>query len=162
MSMICHLYSVPAESALEVVANPSGIRKLLEELDQAGASVSLEKSWHGLHFVLTGSAWGGEPPFDFIGTGGEPIGNEDVGYGPARVLLPDQVALLNAALSNVTEEEFARRFDLESLEKEQIYPQIWDEELEDLLEEYQHYLAQAKTLVTKAVEDGNAMIIVIR
>lgn len=52
--------------------------------------VDLDKSWHGLHFLFTGTAWEGEEPACFLVLGGEGIGN-DVGYGPARVLMPDDV-----------------------------------------------------------------------
>jgi hypothetical protein len=131
MSMTCDVYAVPEESARQVIANPSGIRGLLEALDRSRSGISLEKSWHGLHFAFTGSAWDGEPPLDFLASGGDPIGTEDVGYGPARVLMPDTVARVNSALDAMSDEEFARRFDPEALSNAEIYPQIWDEPLED-------------------------------
>jgi hypothetical protein len=161
MSMICQLYALPDRSAREVLADPSRIRELINSLDQAGAAVSLEKSWHGLHFALTGSSWGGEPPLNFLATGGEPVGDVDVGYGPARILMPDEVALLSADLERITDEEFARRFDLAALTKEAIYPEIWDEPLEDLLEEYLGYLGFAKALIAEASRNGQAMLIVL-
>ncbi len=146
----------------EVLTDPSRIRQLIHSLDQSGDSVSLEKSWHGLHFVLTGTTWGGDPPLNFIATGGEPVGSEDVGYGPARILLPEQVAELDSALANFSDHEFARRFDLEALSNEAIYPEIWDEPREDLLDEYQDYLAAAKALIAEANRHGQAIIIMIR
>src|SRR5688500_4635495 len=39
-----------------------------------------DKAWHGLHYLLTKTAWGGEPPLDFIALGGTPVGDEDLGY----------------------------------------------------------------------------------
>jgi len=160
--MICELFSVPADSARQVLDDPSGVHDLLQSLEEAGAIISLEKSWQGLHFALTGSAWGGEPPLNFLAAGGKPVGDEDVGYGPARILDPDQVDVLNSALVDVTEAEFARRFDLAELAREEVYPQIWDEPLEDLLEEYRGYLAQAKALIGQASREGHALLIVIR
>lgn len=159
--MICELFSLTPESARQVLANPSGIRELLRSLDQTGAGVSLEKSWHGLHFALTGTAWGGDPPLSFLVAGGTPVGDQDVGYGPARVLLPDQVALLNSAMASITDEEFARRFDLAELAKAAIYPEIWDEPLDDLLEEYGGYLSFAKALIDEATRNGQAILIVL-
>jgi hypothetical protein len=160
--MICELFSVPAQSARQVLADPSLIHELLRSLDEARAGVSLEKSWHGLHFALTESTWEGEPPLNFLVSGGEPVGDEDVGYGPARVLHPEQVALLNSTLSRITDEEFANRFDLARLAKEDIYPQIWDEPLDDLLDEYRTYLAEAKALISEATRDGHAILVTIR
>jgi hypothetical protein len=160
--MICKLYSVSPDSADQLIAEPSRIRELIVSLDETGAGVSLEKSWHGLHFALTGTVFGGDPPLNFLAVGGETIGAVDVGYGPARILLPDQVALLDRALTSITDEEFARRFDLAALASEGVYPDIWDEPLEDLLDEYQGYLAFAKALIAEAHRSGQAILIVIR
>ncbi len=159
--MICTLYSVPEQWARRLTGDPSRIHELLRSPGEQGDGVSLEKSWHGLHFALTGSAWGGDPPLNFLAGGGDPVGDEDLGYGPARLLLPDQVELLSSALGGITDEEFARRFDLSALEREGVYPQIWDEPLDDLLEEYGGYLAAAKELVGQAAHDGHAILIVI-
>lgn len=163
MGMICDLFAVPDETARDLLANPERIHRLLDTLEQDDASVCLEKSWHGLHFVLTnGSAWADESPLDFLAAGGVPVGEEDVGYGPARVLLPNDVVRLNAALSALTDAEFARRFDLKGLEDADIYPQIWDEPLEDLLEEYGDYFRATKALVQRAAQEGLALLVTIR
>lgn len=45
---------------------------------------NLDKAWHGIHFLLTGSTWEGEKPLNFLISGGETIGEIEVGYGPAR------------------------------------------------------------------------------
>ena len=82
MSMICELFSVPPADARQVMADPAGIRDLLRSLRDAGGSLSLEKSWHGLHFALTGSAESGQPPVNFLLEGGRPVGTEDVRLRP--------------------------------------------------------------------------------
>lgn len=160
--MICELFSVPPATAREVLADPSGIHDLLETLDDEGSGVSLEKSWHGLHFTLTGSAEGGDPPLNFLLIGGTPVGDEDVGYGPARILDPDEVVALNGALAAISDEEFARRFDLGELAEADVYPSVWDEPLEDLLEEFGAYFDEAKAIVERAAAEGEALLIVIR
>src|SRR5215217_4265180 len=43
---------------------------------------NFEKSWHGLHFLLTGSDWEGEPPLNFLLAGGTEI---DIGLGQSPV-----------------------------------------------------------------------------
>jgi Domain of unknown function (DUF1877) len=110
MSMICELFIVPAASAREVLDEPAKIHELLESLIGSGAGLSLEKSWHGLHFALTGTAWEGVSPLNFLATGGATVGDEDIGYGPARILDPDGVAELDKALGAFTDAGFARRF----------------------------------------------------
>jgi hypothetical protein len=161
MSMICELFIVPEQAGKRVLANPKGIHQLLGSFAQSD-SVSLEKSWHGIHFVLTGSAWEGDPPLNVIAGGGVPVGQEDVGYGPARYVDPAQVRELDRALEAISEEEFSRRFDPAALEEAEIYPRIWDEPLEDLRHEYWTYLEEMKQLVHRAAQQGHGLLIAVR
>lgn len=75
-------------------------QKILEVLASAGVSMPmmgkqrdgtlrLEKSWHVLHYVLSGSAEVVTSPLSQALLGGREVGN-DVGYGPARILEPRQ------------------------------------------------------------------------
>jgi hypothetical protein len=162
MSMICELFIVPAQAAREVIADPSGIHDLLDSLEGSDAAISLEKSWHGLHFVLTGTASEGEPPLNFLVSGGDPVGDEDVGYGPARILGPTRVAVLDAALAGFPNGDFERNFDLAKLSAAEIYPDIWDEPLDDLKQEYGEYLQEMRTHVHRAAQSGQALLVAIR
>ncbi|WP_020470572.1 YfbM family protein [Zavarzinella formosa] len=162
MGMICSLLAIPEPTAREVMANPAGIRALLAARTDPGRRLSLEKSWHGLHFALTGSAYKGDESLNFLVSGGEPIGNEDVGYGPARVLFTDGVARLNQALAAVDDESFQRRFNTPALEAANIYPQIWDEPLEELLEEYGGYFQELKEFIRQAAKDRLSLVVTIR
>jgi Domain of unknown function (DUF1877) len=161
MSMICELLATPDEVARQVAAKPSGIHKLLATHLNPDQRLSLEKSWHGLHFVLTGSAWEGEEPLNFLASGGQPIGEEDVGYGPARALFATGVAALDKALASVNEDEFRRRFDLAGMVRAEVYPSIWDEPLANLLEEYGSYFQEFKSFVHTAAERGYAIVVAI-
>jgi hypothetical protein len=136
----------------------------LAGLESSEVGLSLEKSWHGLHYVLTGSAWEGTPPLNFLVSGGQPVGDEedDVGYGPARVIDPESVAALHAVLSTFPQEQFESRLDPEQLESAEIYPGIWDEPVDDLREEYGEYFASVKDHVRRAAESGQALVIAIR
>src|SRR5262249_30682076 len=134
MSMICELLAVPESSAQDLIDAPQRIHELLQAEGRSDQVLGLEKSWHGLHFALTGSAWEGEEPLNFL-LCGTPVG-EDLGYGPARVLLADEVARVDAALNGVSDAQFAQQFDVAAMQSEDVYPSIWDEPLEDLLEEY--------------------------
>jgi len=161
MGMICELFVVPAQAARNVLADPAGIHELLQSLDQSDSALSLEKSWHGLHFALTGTEWGGKPPLNFL-LGGVPVGNEDVGYGPARVSGPEDVLELDRVLAAISEEEFRRRFDFDGLAAADIYPQIWDEPVEELKDEYAGYFQAMKDHVRRAAAQGQALIITLR
>ncbi len=162
MSMICELFIIPARTARELIADPTGVHKLLESLEGSDQVLSLEKSWHGLHFVLTETAWEGRPPLDFLASGGVPVGDEDVGYGPARILDPEGVTALDEALTEIEQSDFHRNFDPIALSDAAIYPQIWDEPVEDLKQEYGGYLQEMKAHVRRASKSGQALLVAIR
>lgn len=90
------------------------------------------------------------------------MGDEDVGYGPARLLDPTAVTALNAALAAFSDADFDRNFDPAGLSGAEIYPPIWDEPLEDLKQEYAGYLQEMKTHVKRAAETGQALLVAIR
>jgi hypothetical protein len=152
-----------------VAADPTQIQQLTSNVDaltkvlfetKGEQSVSLDKAWHGIHFLLTGSAWKMNGGASLAILGGKPVG-EDLGYGPARVLTPAQVKAIAAALEKETPESLSSRYDLQAMEKEQIYPSIWQREgkegLRYLLDSYKSLLAFYK----RAADNGQAIIIAI-
>jgi len=55
---------------------------VLPETDQ----IDLDKSWHLLHWLFCGSSEPAPLPAGFLMLGGRPVGDIDVGYGPASAL----------------------------------------------------------------------------
>jgi Domain of unknown function (DUF1877) len=88
--------------------------------------LSLDKAWHGVHYVLCGQPEPGETILSHVVLGGTDIGDDEEGfsgYGPARYFTPAEVAGLAHALSRPDlETEAARRFDAAKMEKLEIYP----------------------------------------
>lgn len=162
MSMICEVFLIAPETARELLNDPSGVHDVLEALDGLDDALSLEKSWHGLHFILTGTAWEGDAPLNFLVSGGIPVGEEEIGYGPARIVAADDVPDLRQALSAFTPADFDRNFDRTKLSKAEIYPSIWDEPLVELKWEYDNYLQALKSHVQRAAETGQALLITLR
>lgn len=105
----------PAEDAADLVLT-----------DGEGASTDLDKAWHGIHYLLTGTAWEGSKPLDFIVSGGRAVGDIDVGYGPARVLSAAETRGAHDALLRLTDDELRGRFRPADMMTKEIYPQIWD------------------------------------
>ena len=89
--------------------------------------LDLDKAWQALHFTLTGDAWGGDGPLADAVMGGDAVAGSDLCYGPARYLPPSRVRAVAAALAALSPEAFAARFDTEALNREEVYPTIWDE-----------------------------------
>jgi Domain of unknown function (DUF1877) len=78
--------------------------------------LNLEKSWHVLHYLLTGETEEAQPPLGNAILGGKEIG-DDLGYGPARFLTPQQVQEVASALASMKKEDLASRFDLDAMIK---------------------------------------------
>jgi hypothetical protein len=95
------------------------------KLDEV-SHTDLDKAWHGIHYMLTRTAWEGDPPLNFILLGGSEVGKIDVGYGPARVFSSAQVQALHGALAPIGEAFLRSRFDPSAMMKLEIYPEIWD------------------------------------
>ena len=91
--------------------------------------LSLDKAWHGVHYVLSGTVEPGESLLSQAVLGGTEIGDDFSGYGPARFFTVDQVAQLAAALgAPETDQAAERRYDPDRMNERQIYPFGWGEE----------------------------------
>lgn len=124
----------------------------LDRRDGEGEGTDLDKAWHGLHYLFTGTAWEGDPPLDFLVAGGEPLAEMDNGYGPPRLFRAAEVARIEAALSSLENAELASRFRPPDMLAKEIYPTIWDRPpaeddtfgyLMDYLEVLREFLARA-------------------
>src|SRR5262245_1240188 len=104
MGMIGCFAAVSEDTLTRLRLQPETIADFLYPEDGEGEppnSLDVDKSWHGIHYVLTGEADGGKEPWSLAVLGGEEIG-DDLGYGPARFLTPTQVAAVSQALSSLS------------------------------------------------------------
>lgn len=156
MSMIGNFLALPQDELDCLFEEPEAIASALDE-KYADAIVDIDKAWHGIHFVLVGEQYGGEPPLSNVVFGAKPIGEEDVGYGPALGTTAESVKQIAAALDEISEEKFREKFDASALEKADIYPQIWDEG-DEALDYLASYFAELKDFYKSAAKSGNAVI----
>lgn len=87
---------------------------------------SLEKAWHGVHYLLYGRS---EPDVGPRGAifGGTEIGGDDFGYGPARYFLPAEVSEIAGELTGAhVEDELRERYEPAELTARHIYPGGWE------------------------------------
>jgi len=127
--MIGNFYPLSSVQAEMLKANQEGVEEFIysDEVQKSEALLDIDKAWHALHFILTGSAWESEHPLNIVVLGGEEIG-KDAGYGPARLVSPDYVIEVNEALAGISTVDFESKFDAEKLNKEEIYPNGWSSE----------------------------------
>jgi hypothetical protein len=120
----------------------------------------LDKAWHGLHYLFTGTAGEGAEPATYIVSGGEPIGDVDVGYGAARAIRSPEVQRFADFLASFDREELQRRFHPPRMFELDIYPKIWDEEGEDGAFDYLwEYFQVLRDFVAQAARRGSGMIV---
>src|SRR5688572_4637046 len=111
MSMIGNFLLVSDDELSKLLASPTLVHGLIDSAyeDRRSDFVDVDKAWHCLHFLLTGTAWEGDPPLNFIVAGGSEVGDEDVGYGPARGFSSPEVRAIADALDGIDHTVLARR-----------------------------------------------------
>lgn len=158
MSMMYHLREITNIEAAKLSADPDLIEDFLDN-SLGQSEIDLEKAWHGIHYLLTGASSGGEKPYCYLMDGGSPVGDIDVGYGPAMLLSKDQVKEFNDALSKLTEEKLKERFDPEAMGKEGVYPGIWDEGDEAFDWLFEVIDSELKPFLSTASKNGNPVLL---
>jgi hypothetical protein len=131
--------------------------------DGEGGMADLDKAWHGIHYLLTGTDWGGEPPLDFIVAGGRDVGDEDVGYGTARVFTSAETRRIAASLDTLRDEELRSRFAPSDMMAKKIYPEIWDRDPEDddTLGYLIEYVGTLRRTLASAASEGYGLLVLL-
>jgi hypothetical protein len=146
-----------------LIVNPEMIHEVLD-FGQSDPDIDLDKAWHGVHFLLCGdSTLDPEPdrtkPDAFLLRGGEFIGDEDVGYGPARGLMSDEVARVQGVLGSISRDDLAKRFQWKAFQKADIYPGCWDDEDDGEIEYLLLAYDDLKMCVERAARERMGMVI---
>jgi hypothetical protein len=150
--MVCNLARLPAGIAREWTgASDDEIYEMLDE--GVYPKIDLDKSWHVLHFLLTGEISDAPMPLGFLLVGGEPMG-EDLGFGPGRVFFPPEVAEIDTALAKVTTTELRAAYRPESMAELYGWNSRWDVEN---LNYFLPYFENLKTFIHES--RGNALLI---
>lgn len=127
MSMIGNYRRLSQGELAALLAAPETITDFLygeQNYSETENQLDIDKAWHAIHYLLNGTTWGGKKPLVNAVLGGAPLGEEDVGYGPARYLLPSQVAETSKALQPISHEQLWSGFDAAEMKKAEIYPKF--------------------------------------
>lgn len=161
MSMIGNYRRVSESELSRVCADPKSISDFLyaeSNDDTESRRLDIDKSWHAIHFLLNDSPWEGAYPLVCIVLGGECIGEEDVGYGPARYLTVQQVKDVANAIDQFPAWELLQKYDANRMNDEEIYPHGWRDLSEERDYISQNYLALVK-FFKDAAAANDAMIV---
>lgn len=167
MGMYMQLRRCSAAKMAALRAAPDRIGDFVAPEDDAAAPegevISLDKAWHAIHFLLCDNAGMAPPPQGSL-FAGEEMG-EDFGYGSSRLLTPPEVQAFAGYLSSKPDDFVAQTIDREALQAANVYPDIWDhddpEEVEEDIDYVAQYFRALKTFVRAAADAGDAVFILI-
>lgn len=149
------------ESELEEYLRDSTLLEAIIYKDESDNEnlTDIDKAWEGIIFLLTGEGIAGsEDRLTRILFSGQLIDEEqDLGYGPAHFLKPDEVLELCEEISKITIEDLKQRFDPEKMSEEGIYPEIWEEGEDAFNYLAEEFIAVQKTFA-EAAHNGEAII----
>jgi hypothetical protein len=146
------------------------------ELEATAPTLDLDKAWHGMHFLLTGTDGAGDTPLNFIFSGdGTPLGvdederdpddddqtwQEIIAAAPSG-FSPPEVQAIHRALVGLSEATIESRLQPGKLNAAAIYPAIWDrpEEWEANRAWLLTTFVGMKQFVAEAAAKGEALIV---
>lgn len=154
--MVVTLVMIDPGQVEQLTHDDSAIVELFEQ-GKSDSSLAMDKEWHAIHFLLNGDAWSMDGPFGHVVFGGKPVG-PDIGYGPATLLTPVQVADIASHLRSVSVEELRKRYDRTAMLSAKVYPNIWkdatDEDREWILDGYRRLV----DFYSRAAAQGKAVL----
>lgn len=170
MTIICNLRSATDAQLSALLAAPEELEAFLEDEVDFGdprgsgfVELDLDEAWHGIHFLLTGTAVEGQAPLDFLERGGREVVDTDLGYGPARSFDAAAVRAIAQALAPIDAAQLRARFDPERMRMLEIYPDIWDGQQgeKDPLGYLLSYYAELKAFLARVSTLGHGMLVVL-
>ena len=125
-----------------------------------GALGDMEKMWHGVHYLLTGTAWEGKPPLNFLLAGGREVDIE-AGQAPVRTHTSAETGAIATALSAVSDTELRDRYDPAEMMRLEIYPEIWDRRPDEGWDHLISSIASLRELLDMVVGRGHGLMVTI-
>lgn len=123
MGMVACFAGIDLATILRLKANPSEVEEFIYPDDgdsEPENYIDLDKAWHCIHFMLTGSVDDNSGPLGSAVLGGVEIG-DDCGYGPARIIEPKQVDIIATALASIDENNFKSRYAPDAMQAADVY-----------------------------------------
>jgi Domain of unknown function (DUF1877) len=132
MSMIGYLLRISSNELKKYQENSDLLESRIDvslENDDPNM-IDIDKSWDGINFLLTGNIVGdSDHPLEKVLFSMQYIDeNQDLGYGPANFLYPDQVKELNDTISKISVNELSTKYDSKKMTELELYPTgLWQD-----------------------------------
>lgn len=137
MLTICRLIQLTPAEADALLARPDSVK---DRVAAAKVHSDVYRYWHGIQFLL------GRHRPDTPAARWLDLGRPIPGGGPSlpddRLIMPTDVAALDAALSDVAPDDLAAYYDANAMDAANVYPgtwQVWGEDFDPLGQVLEHY-----------------------
>ncbi|MGF1500176.1 MAG: YfbM family protein [Paracoccaceae bacterium] len=121
--------------------------------------IDLDKSWHAIHWLLTGTADEASMPAGAL-LGGREVG-EDQGYGPARIVSAAETAAYAKQLAVADRATLEARWDFEGLRRAEIYPEMWARRDPEHIAYVLDYADDLRGFVAARAAAGEGMVLLL-
>lgn len=133
---------------------------LLEDPDQD--ELYIDHNWHGLHFLLTRTGWDwneSDGPLNFIMDGGTVLsGDQDDPEAP-RAFDANETKAIAAALTPLTREVVAPRFDASVMNELGVHTMHWEDQTDLRRESLLACYESLRAFVATTAERGDVLVI---
>lgn len=163
MGMICNLLRVTNSELEEYLKDSSLLENIIynEETDEENPNLTdIDKSWDAIIFLLTGEGVTNiDHPLTKVLFSGQFIDEgQDLGYGPAHYLTPEQVTELNNQISKITIEELKLKYNPERMAELEVYPAVWEKAGDEAFEYLGESFKSVQKVYSDAAKNGEAII----
>lgn len=130
--------------------------------DEKNSYTDISFYWDALHFLLTGEPAGAPKEGHYLSEfiiGETIIGSEFY----AACTTADTVKNIVEKINTIAIDNYLKDFSMAKLEKENIYPKIWDDDSlkEDTIESLSRYFEDLRTFYNEAAKNNNGILITI-
>jgi hypothetical protein len=137
MPTICRLIQLTPATGDSLLAQPDSLDDCVVA---AKAHSDVYRYWHGIQFLLSRHR-PDTPAAQWLDLG-RLIRRGDPSLPDYRLIIPTDVAALNAALSDVAPDDLAEYYDASAMDAASVYPgtwQVWEEDFDPLGQVLEHY-----------------------
>lgn len=164
MSMVVYLRRSSPDEVARLEQNPDAVDDLFFGDDFSVKSVNFDKAWHALHFMLTGNSGSVDAPLNLlVASDAELRGTDELGLGGYWLADPDRVQRFASALSELSDETIASRYDPVTLKAEHVYlSDVFEDEGTKVLPYVLQAMPALRSLADEALRNGDYIIGVLR